>query len=144
MALSSALLFVVLLFEDVSDLVGAASTDLPWGLVLRYVLAMALAGAAMGAVLSGLFGRHGVVGWALAVVAGIVVATLSGMLGSLFGGLPDLLERGWRRADLIPLIAGAMVLPWAVAGWTWLLGIWLALVAFAHVRARRIREHLAG
>jgi hypothetical protein len=140
MALSSALLFIVFLAEDFGGLMATLQAELPWGLVLRYLVAMAAGGALCGALLSGLFGRQGLGGWLLAGLGGIVTATIAGMLGSLLGLLPDLLADGWQTRDLVAVGAGALVLPLAATGWTPLLALWAAVVGGTHIRVRRLRS----
>ncbi len=140
MALASATLFAVLLFEDMGDLFSTVWSEVPWGLVLRYLVSMAVAGAVVGAALSRLFGRQGVFGWLLAILAGVIVATVSGILGSLIGGLPDILARGFQPGDWIAISAGAMVLPFAVADWPSLGAVWLALLVVTHIWTKRLRQ----
>jgi hypothetical protein len=139
LAFASAFFFVVLLFEDFADLAGADLSRLPWGAVLRYVAAMALGGALAGALLAGLFGRRGWPGWLLAGLGGVVATTFAGVLGSLFGLLPDIVSDGWQRRDAVAIGSGALVLPFAAVGWPFLLVLWAALIARAHLRARRLR-----
>jgi len=139
MALSSALLFIALVAEDMGELTGLTFATIPWGLFLRYLLGMALAGALCGAALSSLFGRPGFFGWILVFAAGIVTATIAGVLGSFFGLLPELLSDGWQSQDMVAIGAGALVLPLAAIGWTPLLAVWIALVGAAHFRAMRAR-----
>lgn len=140
MAVSSALLFTVFVFEDLSDLLRTEWSDVPWGLVLRYVLSMGIAGALIGALLAGMFGRGGTVGWALSVAGGIVTATLAGLLGSFFGLLPSLLSRGTGAGDLIAILAGGLVLPFTVARWPIVGALWLLLLAITHVSIRKLRN----
>lgn len=139
MAVSSALLFTVFVFEDLNALLDTSWSDVPWGLVLRYVLSMGAAGALVGAVLAGVFGRGGIAGWALSIAGGIVAATVAGLLGSFFGLLPGLLSRGIGTGDMIAILAGGLVLPFTVAEWPIVGALWLALVALTHVSIRKLR-----
>lgn len=104
---------------------------------------MAIAGGLIGALLSGLFGRRGLVGWALALVAGLLIATVAGLLGSFFGGLPDLIARGTRPGDMIAVLAGGMVLPFVVADWPLIGALWLALLGATHILIRRLRQQVS-
>ena len=139
LALASLVLFLALVFDDIGELANADWSNLPLGLITRYAVAMALGGAVAGYALSGLFGKSGAPGWALALFAGFLVSTLSGVLGSAFGLAPDLLSDGYQTSDLLAIGAGALVLPLAMVGWPILLPIWLALVATAHVLAGKRR-----
>lgn len=139
MALSSALLLLVFVVEDFGDFATFMQSNAPWGLILRYLLAMAIAGAICGYLLAGMFGRQGLGGWLLVLLGAIVTATVAGMLGSLIGLLPDLLADGWQTRDLVAVGAGALVLPLAATGWAPLLAIWVALIAATHIWAKRLR-----
>jgi hypothetical protein len=143
MAFSSALFFVVFLFKDLGELVRTSWSDVPWALLVRYLASMGLAGGLVGFALSGLLGRRGLGGWALAVVAGAVAATAAGLLGSLFGGLPDIVANGLDGQAAIAIGAGALVLPFAMSDWPLLLLIWLVLLAITHLWIRR-RRHPSG
>lgn len=140
MALSSALLLFVFVVEDFGDLPTLMAAAPPWGLILRYLFAMALAGAVCGYLMAGMFGRRGLGGWLLAVLGGILIATIAGLLGSLIGLLPDLLADGFQTRDLVAIAAGALVLPLAATGWAPLLVVWLALVLGTHAWAASLRR----
>ena len=92
MGISGALFFLVVLFDDVADLGSAQLSQLPWGLILRYVISMGIGGAIAGLLLAGLFGRRGPLGWLLAVFGGLVASAFAGVVGSLVGQLPDHVE----------------------------------------------------
>jgi hypothetical protein len=140
MALTGAMFFFVFLAEDLNALTEAERANLPVGLILRYVVAMGLGGALAGALLAGMFGRRGVLGWVLAGLGGILVTLVAGMLGSAVGMLPDLLADGWQMADLIPILFGLLVLPLAMAGKPFVAIVWLALIVATHVLAGRARR----
>lgn len=139
MAVSSALLFMVFVFEDLSAMLDTAWSDVPWRLVLRYALSMGIAGALIGALLAGAFGRAGLAGWALSLAGGIVTATVAGLLGSFFGLQPGLFSGGADAGDVIAILAGGLVLPFAVAEWPVVGALWLAFLAATHVSIRRLR-----
>jgi len=140
MAVMGAAFFFVFLLEDVADPARNAWSDLPWALILRYILAMGIGGALAGAALAGLFGRRGVAGWLLAALAGLVVVAVTGLLGSAVGLLPDLLADGWQMKDLIPIGFGLLVLPLALINNPLVLVIWLVLLAVTHLWAGRRRR----
>jgi len=140
MALTGALFFFAFLLEDVPAGSDVDWTGLPWVLILRYILAMGIGGALAGLVLAGLFGRRGVSGWILALIAGIVATLFAGLLGSAVGLLPDLLADGWRINDLIPIAFGLLVIPLSFAGQPVLPAIWLVLILATHIWARRLRR----
>lgn len=142
-ALSSALFFLVFLFEDLGDLLQAPESKVPWGLVVRYLAAMGVAGGLTGFFLSGLFGRRGLAGWALALVAGAVAATVAGVLGSLLGGVNDIVANGFDGRVAIAVAAGALVLPFAFVDWPLLIVLWLALLALTHLWIRALRHRIA-
>ncbi len=141
MALTGAIFFVVFLLEDVVGRTGIAWANLPWGLIVRYVIAMIVGGAIAGWLAAGLFGRRGVTGWLLALLGGALATTAAGMLGSAVGLVPDLLADGWDMADLIPIGYGLVVLPLAFAGAPLLILVWGVLIAATHLWARRARKH---
>ncbi|AXI45237.1 hypothetical protein C1J03_03810 [Sulfitobacter sp. SK012] len=139
LALSSMLLFLALVFEDLGEIADADWSNLPIGLIVRYLIAMGLGGALAGHILSGLFGRTGFLGWLLAIFGGVVTATFAGMVGSAIGLAPDLFLDGFQTRDFVAIGAGALVFPLALIGWPVLLPIWTALVSTAHILARRRR-----
>ena len=139
LALASALLFLALVFEDFGQLAETDLSELPMGLIVRYFLAMGLGGAIAGYVLSNLFGRTGLLGWILAMIGGILVATFAGLLGSAIGLLPDLVSDGFQSSDILAVVAGALVLPLALIGWPILLPIWICLILLVHFLAKRRR-----
>ncbi len=100
MALASALLFVALLFEDFSALAAADPSQVPWSLMLRYVVSMTFGGAIAGYLLSGMFGRSGIFGWFLALAGGVFTSIFAGILGSFVGRpLTDLRVHSEKRAS---------------------------------------------
>ena len=102
---------------------------------------MAIAGAVVGWLLAGMFGRPGPLGWLLAALGGLLVALISGALGSAIGLLPDLLRDGWQTgADLIRIGGGALVAPFALAGQPLVALGWAVLVGITHVLAGRRRR----
>jgi MFS family permease len=140
MAITGAAFFFVFLLADVADPARNAWSDLPWGLILRYILAMGIGGGLAGALLSGLFGRSGIGGWLLAAIGGCVVMAVAGLLGSAVGLLPDLLADGWAMNDLIKIGFGALVLPLSLVGNPIALLAWLILLAVTHIWAARRRR----
>ena len=140
LALASMLLFLALVFEDMGELAATDWSNLPLGLITRYFIAMGLGGALAGYILSGLFGRNGLLGWFLAIIGGVIAATFAGLIGSAIGLSPDLLSDGFQTRDVVAIGAGALVLPLALTGWPILLPIWLTLVSIAHIFARKRRQ----
>ncbi len=70
----------------------------------------------------------------------MLAAVSSGIFGSLFGLLPDMLHDGFQLGDVIAIGFGALVLPLATVGHPWLLILWLILVVASHLWARRVRR----
>lgn len=135
LALASMLLFLAMVFDDVSELTNASWSTLPIGLIARYLIAMGLGGAIAGHFLYGLFGRSGILGWFFAIAGGVVAATFAGLVGSAIGLSPDLLSDGFQSRDIIAISAGVLVLPFALIGWPVLMPIWVILIAAIHVFA---------
>lgn len=140
MAITGAMFFFVFVAEDASNIPDLKWSDLPLGLILRYLLAMGLGGALAGALMAGLFGRGGIGGWALAALGGVLATLIAGLLGSATGIVPDLLADGWQVADLIPILFGLLVLPLAMAGKPLIALVWLALIVTTHLLAARARR----
>lgn len=138
MAITGALFFSAFVLEDTTG-GGRDWANLPRGLAVRYLAAMAVGGAIAGWLLAGLFGRRGVLGWLLAVLGGIVASLVAGIFGSAVGLIPDLLADGFSMADLIPIAAGIIIVPLAFGGMPLLIPVWLALIVVTHVWARRAR-----
>ncbi|WP_297977620.1 hypothetical protein, partial [uncultured Amaricoccus sp.] len=139
MALIGAGLFFVLLAGELPGRESADWDDLPTGIVVRYIVTMALGSAVAGWLLAGLFGRRGAAGWLLALLGAVAATMVAGLLGSALGLLPDLLRDGWQSSDLIPILFGLAVLPLAFVGKPLLLAAWLGLIALTHVWARQAR-----
>lgn len=140
MALVGAMFFFVFIAEDITNMTDLEWADLPWGLILRYVLAMGAGGALAGALAAGLFGRAGLLGWLLALLGGVIAVVLAGLMGSAIGLLPDLLRDGWQTADLIPVLFGLLVVPMAAAGEPLVGAALIGLIALTHFLARRRRR----
>jgi hypothetical protein len=141
MALVGVFFFLVFLAQDLSHFETMSLGDLPLLLILRYAVAMTLGGALSGLVFAGLFGRGGVGGWILALLGGLVAALLSGLFGSAVALLPDLLADGYHPADLLRVLLGTLVLPLSLAEQPLLGLVLLALIAAAHLLARRARRN---
>ena len=139
LAAASTLLFLALIFEDIGDLADSDWSNLPIGMIVRYIVAMGLGGAIAGYALSNLFGRPGLLGWALSLIGGVIAATFAGLLGSAIGLLPDLLSDGLQSRDIVAVGAGVLVLPLALIGWPVLLPIWAGLISLVHLLATRLR-----
>jgi hypothetical protein len=140
MALVGLLFFLIFVAQDFSHFDGMAPSDLPALLILRYALAMSLGGGLSGLVCAGLFGRSGAIGWILAVVGGLVAALLAGLLGSGVALLPELLADGYQASDLFKVLMGALVLPLSLGEQPVLGVLLLALIAAAHLLARKARR----
>ncbi|MBE9636797.1 hypothetical protein [Salipiger mangrovisoli] len=139
MALIGVMLIAAFMAEDAAAKGDVTWADLPKGLMLRYLLAMAIGGALAGWLLSGMFGRRGVGGFMLGFLGSVIATLVAGLFGSAAGLLPDLLRDGWSSADLIPVLYGLAVLPLAFAGQPLLFVGWLVLMLLTHLWARRIR-----
>jgi hypothetical protein len=143
MAVVGVLVFSVLLLGDIGLLPSDRSTAVPWSLVIRYAVAMAIGGALAGAVLADLFGRAGVGGWLLSLLGGALASVVAGFLGSAVGLAPDLLRDGLQPGDLIAIGFGAFLAPIALLESWGHLAVWFALVALTHLlcaKARRPRQ----
>ena len=139
-AVTSALTFAALLIEDLNGFDDLEFDDLPWGLILRYMVTMALGGAVAGFLLAGMFGRRRFGGWFLAILGGVVATLLAGLLGSFFGWLPDYLSPGNQPNALVSILAGALVPIFAFAGRPILFLLWVVLIVATHLLARRARH----
>lgn len=133
MALTAAVFFFVFVYQDIRNLPQETMGAVPWGLILRYALAMTAGGALAGALFCGLFGRSGILGWLLSFVGGILATSLAGLLGSTIAELPTLLATGWSSAALVPIFSGLLVLPFAVAEQPVLALVLIGLVGLTHV-----------
>lgn len=140
MALIGAYLFAAFVLQDLRIHPDVPRSDLPWALILRYALAMVLGGAVSGLLFCGLFGRKGAFGWVLAVIGGIIAASVSGLLGSAFGLLPNLLSDGFSTTDAVQVAAGLLILPLSAIEQPSVLAIVLGLIVLAHVLLRRARK----
>lgn len=139
MALVGVLLFFAFVAEDVVAQGGASWETLPKGLILRYLLAMAIGGALAGWLLAGLFGRRGLGGFVLGFVGAVSATLVAGLFGSAAGLLPDMLRDGWSAVDLVPIFYGLAVLPLAFAGQPLLFAGWMIVMLLTHLWARRLR-----
>jgi hypothetical protein len=142
MAVVGVLIFSVLLVGDMGLLPADASTAVPWSLVLRYGIAMAVGGALAGAALAGMFGRAGIGGWTLSLLGGAIASVVAGLLGSAVGLAPDLLRDGFQTGDLIAVGFGAFLAPIALFESWGHLAVWFGLIALTHLlcgKARRPR-----
>ncbi len=140
MAIIGALLFSAFVMQDIRIHPELGPQDLPWGLIIRYGVAMTLGGALAGYLLCGTFGRGGVGGWVLALLGGIIAASLSGLLGSAFGLLPDMLSDGFSLSEAIQIVAGLLVLPLAAIEEPVLIPAVAALIAATHILCKRRRS----
>lgn len=139
-AVTSAITFAALLIEDLNGFDDLDFSDLPWNLITRYMITMALGGAVAGFLLAGMFGRKSIGGWCLALLGGVLVTLLAGLLGSFFGWLPDYFSEGSTPSALVSILAGALVPIFAFAGQILLFVMWLVLLAVTHVFAARVRS----
>lgn len=140
MALIGAFFFALFVLQDVRTHSELAGRDLPWVLIARYAVAMTIGGALVGFMLSGLFGRGGVGGWILACLGGLVAATLSGLFGSAFGLLPDLLADGYSTSDLVQAGAGALIVPLSLIEQPVFISVFAGLIVATHLWAKRARR----
>ena len=140
MAILTTGLFVTVLYDDLALLADAEASDVPTDLIVRYAIAMALGGAASGFVLGGHFGRAGVFGWIRAFLAGVLASLLAGLAGSLIGLLPERLADGWQIGDLLAVLAGTFILPFALNDWPALILVWLGLIFVAHLWVQKSRQ----
>lgn len=139
MALTSAVLFGAFVIQDIRIHPELAPQDLPWGLIIRYGLAMILGGALAGLVFCGLFGRGAIGGWVVALLGGIIAVSVSGLFGSAFGLLPDMLSDGFSVSEAVQIGAGLLVLPLSATEEPILIPIVAGLIAATHILCKRQR-----
>ena len=89
MSLTGATFFFGFLTEEMARVTEEQAQLVSRGLIIRYIVAMAIGGAVAGLICAGLFGRHGLPGWLLVLLGAIVVTLLAGLIGSAIGQLPD-------------------------------------------------------
>lgn len=142
MAFVGVILFVTVVHSDLAAISESRSANAPTGLIIRYALAMAIGGALAGYVLSRLFGRAGIMGWILALIGGLLATIGSGLIGSLFGRLPELLSDGFQMGDLIAVAAGMLIPLFALGDDGWLTLVWLIMILAAHVWKRQLQNRL--
>ena len=136
MALLGAILFVAFVLQDIRIHPELAPGDLPWGLIIRYALAMTLGGALSGYLFAGLFGRGGLGGWLLAILSGVIATAIAGLFGSAFGLIPDMLTDGFSTAEIIQIAAGLLMLPLALIEQPWLALVVGAILIVTHLRCK--------
>ena len=141
MALLGALLFAAFVLQDIRLRPDLPAGELPWGLMIRYGLAMTLGGAIAGLLFSGLFGRSGAGGWVLTLIAGILAAAISGVLGSAVGLLPELLTDGLNTTEIVRVAAGLLILPLAIVEQPWLAIVLVLLLVITHLRCHAARRN---
>lgn len=140
MAISGAVFFFAFLAEDLGGPSGITLSDIPTGLLLRYIFAMAAGGALAGFLLSGWFGRRGFLGGVLALLGAIVAALIAGLFGSAIGLAPDILADGWQMKDIIPIGMGAAIVPLAFVSQPILLLPWLTLLVITQIWTKAARQ----
>ncbi|MEM8731064.1 MAG: hypothetical protein AAGF79_14225 [Pseudomonadota bacterium] len=140
MAILGATFFFGFLSEDMGHVTEEQRDTVSQTLVLRYIVAMALGGAIGGAITAGLFGRHGVLGWLLGFVGGVLASLLGGFFGSALGLVPDLISSGFVLPDVVAVGFGFVLIPLSLVGEPLMVAVWLALVVITHVLARRARN----
>ncbi len=136
MAALAGLLFVFVLYNDISSFTDRDLDQLQWALICRYTLSMIVGGALAGYLLAGKFGRPGITGWVSATLWGLAASLAAGFLGSLIGMLPERLSDGFQSADLVAVAAGGLILPFAAHDWPWLLLLIPVAIGLAHLRTR--------
>lgn len=140
MALIGASLFGAFVLQDIRIHPELGLQDLPWGLILRYSAAMTLGGALIGYLFCGLFGRTGAGGWVLALFGGVLAASLSGLIGSVFGLMPDLLADGFSTSDAIRIGVGLLVFPLASLEQPILFPLVMSMIIASHIWSKRARN----
>lgn len=143
MALTGLIFFAAFVSQDLGMLPNAETGQLPWGLIIRYAIAMAGGGALAGFLLRGLFGRGTFGGWLLAGLGGILASLIAGIFGSAFGLLPDLLADGFDMADLVQAAFGVLVVPLTILEQPILLLVLLGMIVGTHIMAKSARNRVA-
>ena len=131
-----ALLFAL---QDIlgSETATRADTRVMWILGLCHGLGGALAGVA----LKGLLGRHGIPGWALALVTAVLITLLGNLIGgALSAVVGQALGVGGFALSLIRIGVGALTVPFAIAELPWSGALWIAAAVLSHLLAGRQRK----
>jgi len=142
MALIGAFLFGAFVLQDIRIHPELGPQDLPWGLIIRYSAAMVLGGALIGYLFCGFFGRNGIGGWMLAMIGGVLAASLSGLIGSAIGLSPELLADGFSAAELIRIAAGLLVFPLASLEQPVLFPLVIGMIVITHIFTKRARREM--
>ncbi|MEM1073018.1 MAG: hypothetical protein AAGI36_01095 [Pseudomonadota bacterium] len=132
MALTGAIFFFAFVFQDIRIHPEIPAGELPWGLIIRYGVAMTLGGAVAGYLMAGLFGRSGIGGWILSFLAGTLATLLLGLVGSAFGLIPDLADQGLTSGELVQITLGALVVPLSLIEQPYLILVLLVLFGATH------------
>lgn len=140
MAITGAAFFFGFLSEDMANLADYQREQVSQGLIIRYIIAMALGGAVSGAAFAGMFGRMTIPGWVLAFLGAVLASLLGGLIGSAIGLLPDMAADGLSLTEVISIGFGLVLIPLAMAGHPAMVGVWAVLMIIAHVWAGRIRR----
>ncbi|WP_428928541.1 hypothetical protein [Marinibacterium sp. SX1] len=139
MALIGGAFFFGFLAEDMGRASDPGVENVGRGLVLRYIVAMAIGGALAGALCAGLFGHGGVTGWLRAVVGAVLASLLAGLIGSAIGQLPDMAADGLNMTEVISIGFGLVLIPLAMVGQPVMVAVWAALSVATHLMAHRVR-----
>lgn len=141
MSFTGATFFFGFLTEEMGRVTEEQAQLVSRGLIIRYIVAMAIGGAVAGLICAGLFGRHGLPGWLLVLLGAIVVTLLAGLIGSAIGQLPDMAADGLNMTELISIGFGLVLIPLAMAGRPAMIAVWAVLMVVTHLLARRARGH---
>jgi len=134
----AALFAFFFLFADRGAAAGASGI---WAFVTGTLAFHAVGGFVAGWLLAGAFGRRGVPGWALAVVAGALAMLFAGALGGAIAAVPALLGGGATlTGEAIRIGAAALVTPMALAQAPWLGLLWAAAILVLHLSVARLRR----
>jgi len=140
MPVLASLFAFLLLYEERAGAQGAEG-------VVRFVVETlaghALGGLLAGALLAGLFGRHGVIGWPLALLGGVLATLAAGFAGGLVASAPALLGGTTLAGEGVRIVAATFVTPFAIAGTPWLALVWLAAILALHLAVRPLRARSA-
>ncbi|MEM0908482.1 MAG: hypothetical protein AAGJ94_14025 [Pseudomonadota bacterium] len=128
------LVAIVLLYEDHQS--GEGVVLFAAELIAFY----AVGGAIAGLLSAPLFGHGGLSGWVRAIVGGLVVTVLGGMLGGALAATPTMVMNQSLLPLAMGLALGTVSLPLAAPQAPLTVPLWLGVIIAAHVIARAARR----
>ncbi|MAC77517.1 MAG: hypothetical protein CML66_05580 [Rhodobacteraceae bacterium] len=140
MAVTGAAFFYGFLTDDMARVTETQADQVSQGLIIRYIVAMALGGLVSGAIFAGMFGRMSIPGWVLALLGAVLASLIGGLVGSAIGLLPDLAADGLTLTEVISIGFGLVLIPLAMAGRPFMIAVWVVLMVATQIWAGRVRR----